>query len=372
VTLQRTEDGSKVRHLCPIPWRPHALTPVSFGWGDYGPTDGLPVRTRVFFPSVDGAFSAVADESPADAAILDGCGRYPLVLLVHDPSEKGAAQRWTGLPSQLARCGYVVALPDIHALPSPPAAHTDPTAESLHDVVAWIRTAWPHRRLLTPPDLTGVVGHRGGALVAARFAARTAGAPTTRTARARRAIARALRRSHTSATPIRIRAFASLGGPWRARPGADRLLTGMPAAKLFVRGPDHDTVVDELWPALSAPKYETLIDGMAQSDYLGDDEDRLALQTLGYDEIFAVKPPYSTVVADVVTMFLAAHLPQPSTRTTSRRISHHLVPPPLRLTREQWLFAKGHLAGITRLTRSGGRIHLRHDTGASSGLLTLP
>jgi hypothetical protein len=331
--------------------------PVAHGWCDHGLDDGVTVATRVFFPSTD--------ESPADARILLDRGPYPLVLLVHDPEEEGAVHRWTGLPGQLARCGYVVAVPDVHALTGGPAADA---AQRLREVAEWMRAAWPHHRVLAPPDVTGVVGHRGGALLAARFAARTAGASPSPTVRARHAIARALGRP-TDRAPIRVSAFASLGGPWRARPDAGRPLAEIRAATLFVRGSEDDAAVDELWPALPAPKHDTLIDGMTRTDYLDGDEDRFALQTLGYDEIFATKPPYSTVVADVVTMFLDAYLPP---RAPAHRRSNHLVPPPLRLNREQRLFAKGHLAGITRLTRAGGRIQLRHETRRSSGIVTLP
>jgi acetyl esterase/lipase len=93
---------------CPIDWQPNAYAPVFFGMRNYPASvalDGAPTACRVFFPSLDGAFSS--------APILDGCGRYPLVLFAHGNciNEQDHYTKWFELPAQLARSGYVVVVP---------------------------------------------------------------------------------------------------------------------------------------------------------------------------------------------------------------------------------------------------------------------
>lgn len=94
---------------CPIGWQPAALTPVFFGARSLGTADGAPVSLRVFFPSLDGAVET--------APLLEGCGRYPLVLFCHGHciGEVGEAhhRRWFRIPAQLARAGYVVVVPHL-------------------------------------------------------------------------------------------------------------------------------------------------------------------------------------------------------------------------------------------------------------------
>ncbi|MDQ3735399.1 MAG: hypothetical protein M3400_15630, partial [Actinomycetota bacterium] len=89
---------------CPISWQPSALTPVFYGHRDYTTADGAPANVRVFFPSLDG--------SPQHGAMLEGCGRYPVILFAHGHCPGDTQHRqyleWFRLPAQLARSGYVV------------------------------------------------------------------------------------------------------------------------------------------------------------------------------------------------------------------------------------------------------------------------
>jgi hypothetical protein len=87
---------------CPIGWQPNALEPVFYGVRDYSAADGAPANLRVFFPSLDGAAHA--------APILDGCGRYPLVLFVHGDCHENNPNvyhylQWFYPQAQLARSG---------------------------------------------------------------------------------------------------------------------------------------------------------------------------------------------------------------------------------------------------------------------------
>jgi hypothetical protein len=84
--------------ICPIGWQPSALTPVFYGYRHYSSQpvveevedaviqggEGItfrlpPANMRVFYPTLDG--------SPQDAAILQWCGQYPLILFAHGDCE---------------------------------------------------------------------------------------------------------------------------------------------------------------------------------------------------------------------------------------------------------------------------------------------
>jgi hypothetical protein len=272
-------------------------------------------------------------------------------------TDAGDERRCCHLPAQLARAGYVVAVADLSRFDG--SGPTEATRQ-LADVAEWMRVGWPDRRVLAAA-LTGVVGHAGGAWPAARLAAEGGSASPTVTARMWRMVTRALGRP-----PTPIRAYASLGGEW----SDERLLGDIAAAKLFVRSSAEPDIA-VFWDGLTPPKHAAVLDGLSHEDYLSDDAEDL--EHLGHDEMIATKPSFSTVVADLVTMFFAKHLPPPAARTLPRHISNHLVPPPLRLNAEQRFYAKEyHLAGITRLTRAGGRVLLSHVTRKSTATVSLP
>src|SRR5215471_11325828 len=92
---------------CPIGWQPGALTPVFYGYRDYDQTQGAPGKVRVWYPSLDG--------SPQDADVLQGCGRYPVILFAHGECDGDVDHylKWDLLPAQLARAGNVVAVPQL-------------------------------------------------------------------------------------------------------------------------------------------------------------------------------------------------------------------------------------------------------------------
>ncbi|HST47386.1 alpha/beta fold hydrolase [Jatrophihabitans sp.] len=142
---------------CPIGWQPSALAPVFYGYREYTAAEGAPLTVRVYYPSLD--------DSPAGAAPLLGCGRYPLILFCHGscPGEPLQYQKWIELPAQLARAGYVVAVPqvpDIDRLPIEVPA----TQEALRKLLDWMREGWENRDTLLPPPATGLAGHSYGAL----------------------------------------------------------------------------------------------------------------------------------------------------------------------------------------------------------------
>jgi alpha/beta superfamily hydrolase len=298
---------------CPIGWQPHALAPVFFGMRELQPADGPPTAMRVFFPSLDGAV--------ATAPLLAGCGHYPLVTVVHghcfnDPDHY---RRWFHLPAVLARCGYVVVVPQLagNEAGTHPSQPDHPDSDTLSEVVDWMRTEWEHAAVLSAGPI-GVVGHSFGALVGAQFAA-----------------------------SVNAGAFASLSGVWQDWPQGPLPLTLLETAVLLVWGSnpllDMFTEVSETtWDAMPPPKHRAVWAEAAHWDYL-----------------VGSTPPCSNgpgdcsaagaVTADLVSLFLGKYLPPEFAVHLIDAIPNDLSPPELNLTVEQQFFAGGHLAGFQML-----------------------
>ena len=308
---------------CPIGWQPTALTPVFYGVRDYDPAPvadpGLgpgpvperpPARLRVFFPSLDGAVF--------DAAILEGCGRYPLILLAHGHCQGDANQflKWFQLPAQLARSGYVVVVPQLTGIGGHPSSDQT-TQQTLADTLRWMRESWEHRATLLPAPATGLAGHSFGALHAGILATNT-----------------------------QIAAVASLSGVWIDWPdaaGPRPILQGS-FPRLFTWGTEafseRDAILpDSLWNQIAVPKHRAVFTNGEHFDYLYAPQ----LPCRG------TKGPCRYVgeaTADLVTMFFARYLPPELAPDLPGRIPNTLVPPPLQLTPEQEFFAGGHLIGM--------------------------
>src|SRR5215213_9897235 len=152
---------------CPIGWQPNALEPVFYGVRDYSAADGAPANLRVFFPSLDGAVHS--------APILDGCGRYPLVLFVHgdcsqnNPNVNEHYLQWFYPQAQLARSGYVVVVPNFGQVGHPSNFEQENNA-FLDQTRSWMRDNWEHRDVLMSEPATGIYGHSYGALISALYA----------------------------------------------------------------------------------------------------------------------------------------------------------------------------------------------------------
>lgn len=308
---------------CPIGWRPNALAPVFFGVHDYGLADGAPVNLRVFFPSLDGAVFT--------APILQGCGRYPLLIFAHGDCHPDTAhyRKWFHLPSQLARSGYVVVIPELPSISTPPETENHPAMAAIQATRGWISDTWSERHALlrhplltqlrTPvgglqaAPVTGILGHSHGALLAGRIA-RSGGAA----------------------------AYASLSGRWQHDWfSSPRPIEGLEIPKLFIWGgaDSGDELTDGLWNSLSLPKHRAVFATGMHWDYLWAQEtpcrqDRGPCRYLPY------------AVADLVTMFFAKYLTPEYSSDLSARIPDSLRPPPLTLTLEQEFYAGGHLRGM--------------------------
>lgn len=294
---------------CPISWQPQALTPVFYGARSLGPAEGAPVPLRIFFPSLDGAVES--------APLLEGCARYPLVILAHGHciGDVDHYRRWFRLPAQLARSGYVVVVPQLAGLAGGlhPSSPDHPDLPTLAAVVQWARNGWEHADVALPAPATGIVGHSFGALLGARFAALGA-----------------------------VSAFAGLSGVWSDWPSRPLPVEEVDAATLLVWGGPLDfftELPDSIWQGLPRPRHRVVFAEGEHWDYLGAVDvpcrpGRGPCQGLG------------AATDDLVTMFLARYLPPELAPDLPDRVPPSLEPPELVLTPEQEFFAGAHLVGF--------------------------
>ena len=303
---------------CPIGWQPSALTPVFYGFRDYNQTQGAPGKVRVFFPSIDG--------SPQNAEMLQGCGRYPVVLFAHGscPGDVDHYLRWFQLPAQLARGGYVVVVPNLDGINPPPDDQT--TQDVLADTLAWIRQGWEFAQTLLPPSATGLAGHSYGALHVGFLA-----------------------------TKIDVAGVAYLSGVWTEWLG---FAGPLPILQLLVpqlftwgiggiEGESSAELSDLEWNAIPKPKHRAVFANGGHFDYLYAPKlpcrvNRGPCQLLG------------AAAADLVTMFFANYLPPELSPNLPDLVPDSLIPPPLNLTTfEQQFYAGAYLNGMSAFNTDG-------------------
>jgi hypothetical protein len=225
--------------------------------------------------------------------------------------------RWFQLPSQLARSGYVVVVPQLQNLGHP--SGSPGTKQKLADTLQWMRQGWEHHATLMPDPATGLAGHSFGALHAGILAAN-----------------------------LQVAAVASLSGgwlDWPGDPGTSPIFLGA-LPRLFTWGTDpsfpepYAQLPDDLWRRIALPKHRAVFTGGQHMDYL------YAPQLPCRD----VKGPCQRVgeaTSDLVTMFFAKYLPPELVPDLPDRIPDDLVPElPLQLTPEQQFFGGSHLIGM--------------------------
>lgn len=320
---------------CPISWKPSVFAPVFYGYQDTtavfppvahqartpagtamasalggpGGNRALGHRVRVWFPSLDG--------SPQHAPILRGCGRYPLVILAHGscPQDDDQYQKWFELPAVLARCGYVVIVPELHL--GAPSGNEDEQS-LIGKLSAWARSGWEHAEVVMPAPATALVGHSWGAGLLGHVAAQEADS---------------------------YAAYVSLSGV--EVPLAMRRST-MP--RLFTWGSDFPAEVLGVqvsqWEALTSPAHVAEFHDAGHWDYL----------PVGRSACHESEPASCTLMpflaADLVACFLTRYL-RPEGVPVKKwgpwklfTIHRSLRPPaffPWYLTSEQQFYAGGHL-----------------------------
>ena len=312
------------RDTCPIGWQPNALEPVFYGVRDYSTADGAPADLRVFFPSLDGAVLS--------APILDGCGRYPLVLFVHGDchlNESGGLNpnvdehylQWFYPQAQLAESGYVVVVPNFGAQTHPTGFEPDQkTIDILEKTRSWMRNQWEHRDVLMADPATGIYGHSYGALYAAIYA-----------------------------TTHDVAACAGLSGVWQDWPSPPWPFEGLTMPKLFVSGGVRDwytEIYDYLWDPLPTPKHKIVF---AQGEHW----DYLPAGTTPCDESRGPCQFLKAAASDFVITFFSKYLPPELVPNLPDLIPDSLIPPPLDLsTFEKNFYGAGHLTGVRALSEN--------------------
>lgn len=306
--LDEGQDG------CDLGWQPSILAPVFYGSREVGEAEGAPLRTAVFFPSTDG--------SPSTALPVTSCGRYPLVLLLPGScAETDHFLAWEALAAPLARSGYVVAVPELgfHFAPWDPDNNLMPRLEAL---LFWMRGGWQYRSLLLSAEMTAVIGHSYGALLAGRL---TQGAHP-------------------------IGAYASLSGVWHEWPSTPPIplpRIGQPMLLTWGDGLfDANANVAAWFTQLTGVRHSLEFEGGEHWDYLAG---RTTCQGVEGD-----CPGFMRDVAfDTVNAFLSHYLPPERWWLLPHTISEKLEVPDLDLTLEQERYVGGHLTSRFRLAPSG-------------------
>jgi alpha/beta superfamily hydrolase len=311
-----------------IDWIPDVLHPVFYGYRDLGTADGAPGTLRIWYPTYEG----FTDGAP----ILKLCvGRWPVVLFLHGQPpcpDPNYYQRWTTLPSVLARSGYVVVVPSHQA--SLTTEVGSPAVANALRFLDWVRSGWEHSKWVDArPEATAVAGHSFGAVLGAFV---------------------------KQARP-QISAFVGLSGVWTELGNPAPVLQGVGPGSFFMWGNERDRLdVGALWDnQVAAPKHYAFVDGGEHFDYLS------RTWTAGCAFPRSRCTLVETVAAELTALFLA--------RTVPVELSHapipvSLDPPAVTLTPKQQFFSGGQLSGLAQIkTRACCSIDLHWLDGSQPG-----
>ncbi|MDF9750280.1 PASTA domain-containing protein [Arthrobacter sp. ES3-54] len=302
--IEPSEQVSKsvARESCPVGWQPCALRPVFWAFTDYGPSDGVPVPVRVFYPTVDG--------TPQDASMARGCGRYPVVVFLHGHCQSGEVDhylQWEHLGIVLAKSGYLAVMPQIPDIASVLAGQ--PPLTTIDQLLTWIRGRWEHHDVLLPAPSTAVIGHSYGGLLAGRYASEVGS----------------------------VAALATLHSSWEHdAPQLAGILETLAIPKLLVLGKkDAMSLVSErLWNSMPLPSHRATFENAGHWDYLP-----RSSTNCGTRSACSFYPAAAFTILD---MFLSRYLPPEKATDLYDRIPDDLRPPTLQLTPEQEFFAGGN------------------------------
>ncbi len=167
-----------------VSWRPSAAAPCWYGVHDLGPADGAPRPTMIYYPApllsdrpaVEGGIArvivsddvAAMDHSPPP--IVETCFPYPIVVFLHGHPRfqtpiAGQHKLWRRLPAAIARCGFVVVVPNHRAEHYP----SEQDSAAVMQDIAWVRTNWVHASQVDQsPAAIAVGGHSNGGRLAYR------------------------------------------------------------------------------------------------------------------------------------------------------------------------------------------------------------
>jgi pimeloyl-ACP methyl ester carboxylesterase len=314
-----------------VDWPVDLTHPVFYGMQDLTSAAGPPHDTIIWYPTIDGA--------PSGAAILERClTKWPVVLFLHgqppaDVSIAGYHRSWQLLPAQLARCGYVVVVPNYDA--------DVPTDDLVNDALAsltWVRTQWEHAKWVdSRMESTAVAGHSFGALLAARIA-----------------------KAHPE-----LAAMLSLSGGFRHLSSAlDAAQVNPPSMFMWaVDGNDFILLAEEDLDTQGSEVWDHLTQWRYAAKFRGDHFDYLPASATG-TSARGPCPQIGALTAALGTIFIAENLPTPLSTT---RVTADLKIPAATLNQTQRFYAGGNLAGIESFSDPGCSLDLRWDYNVQHG-----
>jgi pimeloyl-ACP methyl ester carboxylesterase len=254
---------------CPVDFAPSLLAPVFYGFQDIAEP-----AMRVYFPSLDG--------SPQNAAILQMCERFPLVIFVHGDCGGDPIGQWIHIPAQLARSGYVVAVTRFGGVLADGAPATTAPLRDVHD---FMRNAWQFRDRVLPAPKTAIVGHSFGGTLGAQLV-----------------------------TEIPVSAFVSVSGTFGQMPNPAAAVQAIQVPALYLWNDTDDPGLGavmfnpnqppstQLWTKARAPKHGVVFEGGNHGDYmLANSAPRCAQQGACAGRVRAI-------AADYVTAFVSKYL----------------------------------------------------------------
>jgi pimeloyl-ACP methyl ester carboxylesterase len=331
----------KVSHafegLCPITWQPSISKPVFYGYRNFGPADGAPSEVRVFYPSLEG--------SPANAPMLTYCGYYPLILFLHGHCrrERDPYLSWYRLPAQLARSGYIVAVPRLAGIAGGGVPWTEPNGDLItaNDLHVWIRGHPEFTVHVAPSPQTGIIGHSYGAMLGARLA-----------------------------NDVPCSAYVSLSAGWNDwySSGEPIPLGELSVPSLFMWGgaSDQPAILEGqmqfVWDLIPMPKHKIVFADAGHWLYLS------AGDTMCYQASGSCTITHS-LAADFATSFFSKYMPPARWSSLESTIPDNLhAPLPSGLTTEEAFYEGGHLMGFKMLPFSEGcSVASSWDKPGSSG-----
>lgn len=292
-----------------IDWIPDVMRPVSWGIDYLGPDTGAPRRMLIAYPSAlefgdkggSGAPKAasafaVPQDLPAGAEIADErpilrhcLTRWPVVLLMHGGDNvlplEGRHLYWRTMASQLARCGFVVIVPNWN----PELVlldRVDTAAEQAWADVEWVRTQWRHAAWVDPdPAETLFIGHSLGGQVALTLA---------------------VDKPNSGVVSLGTWNLPNLANPWLSRVFAE---LRKPVMFMHARQGFNERLPDQRWAALPGDKYHLT--------YAGDHFDYMDLLPYVPREAFLPGPPedrpractgFNFFATGLVSLFAARYL----------------------------------------------------------------
>ena len=291
-----------------------------------------------------------------DAPMLAGCGHYPLVLFLHGGcGETDHYLSWFRLPAQLARCGYVVAVPRLSGIESgsrPWSSSGTADLNTAHQTHLWVRSHPEITINLAPFPQTGIIGHSYGGMLGARLA-----------------------------TFAPCRAYVALSAGWHewvSVSDAGPLPLGdlsVPSLSMWGTGfgdvfavLEGSPSTDAIWNAIPKPKHRIAFIDADHWDYLAPSESECG-------EVPLSGPCTLTkaLAVDFAAAFFSKYLPPEKWPSLAGTIPDSLVAPvPSGLTFEEAFYEGGHLMGFKLLPASDGcTVRSSWENFSSSGSVTL-